>query len=102
MLLSRRVSGGLGVLLSALVVCLVFGATTALAAGPGTLVDAGFESRTDATALDASVWTLFGAPGKAEYDTLRAKNGTLSRLDTGLCRHRLHRRHRDQDRRDVF
>ncbi len=45
--------------------------------GPA-LVDAGFESRTDGTALDASIWTLFGAPAKAEYDTLRAKNGSLS------------------------
>ena len=64
--------------LLAMVSCLVLGVTAALAAGPGTLVDAGFESRTDTTALDPSIWTLFGAPAKAEYDTLRAKNGTLS------------------------
>ena len=34
--------------------------------------------RVDATALDPSIWTLFGAPARAEYDTTRAKNGTLS------------------------
>ena len=43
-----------------------------------TLVDAGFESRTDGTALDSSIWTLFGAPLNAEYDTTRATNGSAS------------------------
>ena len=65
-------------LLFALVICLALGVSSAFAAGPGTLVDAGFESRTDGTALDPGIWTLFGAPAKAEYDTLRAKNGSLS------------------------
>ena len=46
-------------------------------------VDAGFESGTDGARLDPGLWTLFGAPPAAEYDTARAKNGTLSGLDTG-------------------
>ena len=50
-------------------------ASPALAAG---IVDAGFESRADGTALDSSIWTLAGVPQRAEYDTLRAKNGTGS------------------------
>jgi len=49
----------------------------ALAAGPGTLIDAGFESGTDGASL-APAWTLSGTPQRAEYDTTRARSGSLS------------------------
>ena len=68
----------------------------------GTLVDAGFESRPDGARSRPRLWTLFGAPASAEYDTARAKNGTLSGWIQGTADHRLRRRVRDQDRRDVL
>ncbi len=59
-----------------IILCLAV--TPAFAASPGTLVDAGFESGTDGAALNPAIWTLFGAPARAEYDNTLAKNGSQS------------------------
>lgn len=45
--------------------------------GNKSLINNGFESGTDGVPL-GSPWSLFGVPQNAEYDTLRAKNGTMS------------------------
>ena len=57
-------------------------ATTALAAGPGTLVDAGFETGTDGATLASPPWTLSGAPQRGEYDTAAPRSAPV-RLDPG-------------------
>ncbi|MBI5231553.1 MAG: hypothetical protein HY876_05235, partial [Coriobacteriales bacterium] len=63
-------------LLLAIVVSLAVGPQIAFA-GPGTLIDSGFESGTDGSVL-GSPWSLVGAPTRAEYDSARAKSGSLS------------------------
>jgi hypothetical protein len=72
-------SRALLVVVAALVLVFVlgFGASVALAAGAGTLVDNGFESGTSGATL-ASPWTLSGTPTKAVYDNTRAKVGAKS------------------------
>ena len=95
----RRCKALLGTgLLLAFLLCFGVLAEGAFAA-PATLVDAGFESGTDGASL-APAWTLSGAPQKAEYDSARAKNGSLSGWMQGpthgrlrRCRERLDRRH---------
>ena len=74
-----------------LVASLAFGASAALAAGPATSVDAGFESGADGAALGAA-WTLSGTPTRAEYDNTRAKSGVMSGWIAGPDRRRCRRR----------
>src|SRR5512139_3349240 len=76
----RKVPLLLGVMLTFIVLAGA-GANLALA-GPGTLVDNGFESGTDGQSL-VPPWVLSGAPQKAEYDNARAKVGTMSGLIQG-------------------
>jgi hypothetical protein len=67
------------VLMALVVVAFVVAAVPAVAlAAVPTLVDGGFESGTDGTNLSSSAWTVVGGPQRYEYDSLQAKNGSLS------------------------
>ena len=82
--------------------CAAVSATVGTVTPPtgATLVDAGFESGADATALDPASGRCFGAPARAEYDTARAKIGTLSAWIQGTAATAYTGVYRDQDRRD--
>ena len=61
-----------------LVASLAFGASAALAAGPATIVDAGFESGADGAALSPSAWTLSGTPSAPSTTPRRPRTASLS------------------------
>ena len=59
--------------------CAAVSATTGPATPPATgLVDTGFENGTDAVLLASPPWSVSGVPQHREYDTARAKVGSLS------------------------
>ena len=72
------------VVVCAVIVSLAFAVSAQVAlAGPGTLIDAGFESGADGATLASPPWTLSGSPQRAEYDSGLSKVGAKSAWITG-------------------